>query len=67
MTTRSVPADQVPIVLRSIADQLENDSRASLIGLWNTGFGEPWEACLQVVIAIDTHDDPVLREPGEPT
>lgn len=53
----SVPSSpgEVAGALRLIADRIEADD-LTLIGLWVTGFGEPWEACLQVVAGSDTDD-----------
>lgn len=45
-TGRNVEA---PAMLRLIADRLERD-RAALIGLWVTGFGDPLDLDIQVVV-----------------
>ena len=52
-STDASPRD-VADALRRIADQIQAEELC-LISIYNTGFGEEWEACLQVV--VDDHGD----------
>lgn len=44
-------------LLRRIADWLEAESDRVLIGLWSTGFAEPWQICLQVVATRESDEE----------
>ena len=53
--------DGVPGALRSLADQLEAEENAALIGVWNCGDGamcEPHETVLQAVVTFDRESGP---------
>ena len=49
----TVPADPPSVAngLRAIADRVERDGLC-LLSIYSTGFGEPWEAALQVIATV---------------
>lgn len=44
-------------MLRGLADRLDREPETVLIGMWNTGFGEPWEFTFQVVLSDESTVD----------
>ncbi len=49
----AAPADEVPALIHEVAEFFERNPNNVLIGMWSTGFGQPWEITLQVVYTVE--------------